>query len=165
MDEAQIRALVAGALRSCIHDHGPITLELVGSATKRVLGPLRHSEEDTASRAVLLDDLHATAAEMEEMRQALTRKLTDARRELAQLRQERDGYRHDMDMAEMARDGWMARAEQAEAQLAIAREALEKLRKHLCSSCDMDDDKWRRVEGWNAAVDAMRVALSSPRRR
>ena len=32
---------VAGALRCAIHDHGPITMEWIGSAAKRVVGNLR----------------------------------------------------------------------------------------------------------------------------
>jgi hypothetical protein len=35
------RAIV-GALRSAIHDHGPITPETIGSAAKRIVGNLRN---------------------------------------------------------------------------------------------------------------------------
>jgi hypothetical protein len=37
-----LERLIGGALRSAIHDHGPITLQRIGSATKRVLGQLRN---------------------------------------------------------------------------------------------------------------------------
>lgn len=35
-----LERIVAGALRAAIHDHGPITLDQVGSATRRVVGQL-----------------------------------------------------------------------------------------------------------------------------
>jgi len=35
-----LERIVAGALRAAIQDHGPITLDQVGSATKRVVGQL-----------------------------------------------------------------------------------------------------------------------------
>ena len=41
-DDPLARA-IAGALRAAIHAHGPITLEHIGSATKRVLGSLRNA--------------------------------------------------------------------------------------------------------------------------
>jgi len=39
--EALERSLT-GALRSAIHDHGPITAATIGSAVKRVVGNLRN---------------------------------------------------------------------------------------------------------------------------
>ena len=41
-DDPLARA-IAGALRAAIHAHGPITLEHIGSATKRILGSLRNA--------------------------------------------------------------------------------------------------------------------------
>ena len=41
-DDPLTRA-IAGALRASIHAHGPITLEHIGSATKRILGNLRNA--------------------------------------------------------------------------------------------------------------------------
>lgn len=38
---ANLQKRISGALRSCIDSHGPITLQTIGSATKRVLGALR----------------------------------------------------------------------------------------------------------------------------
>ena len=46
MDTPTERALeraIAGALRSAIRDHGPITAAWIGSATKRVLGNLANA--------------------------------------------------------------------------------------------------------------------------
>jgi hypothetical protein len=39
--EGEERAIM-GALRSAIHAHGPITLDLIFSATKRIVGNLRN---------------------------------------------------------------------------------------------------------------------------
>src|SRR5262245_31487981 len=41
--EAKLERAVVGALRATIHDHGPITQDLIGSAAKRVLGNLRNA--------------------------------------------------------------------------------------------------------------------------
>lgn len=41
MGGQRIRAVVHGALKSCINDHGPITSEFLASATKRVLGGIK----------------------------------------------------------------------------------------------------------------------------
>jgi hypothetical protein len=35
-----LERIVAGALRAAIHDHGPITLDQIGSAAKRIVGQL-----------------------------------------------------------------------------------------------------------------------------
>lgn len=43
-DRARIERLVAGALRSCIEAHGPITPEWIGSAAKRVISQLKAEE-------------------------------------------------------------------------------------------------------------------------
>lgn len=42
VEVASIEHAIAGALRAAIHDHGPITLERIGSAVKRVVGNLRN---------------------------------------------------------------------------------------------------------------------------
>ena len=42
-DREALERAIAGALRSQIHAHGPITLDAIGSATKRVLGQLRNA--------------------------------------------------------------------------------------------------------------------------
>lgn len=54
--EALERA-IAGALRSAIRDHGPITPEHIGSATKRVLGNLQNAG-DVAGAAEILQRLY-----------------------------------------------------------------------------------------------------------
>jgi hypothetical protein len=41
-DHDALLRVVIGALRSCIHDHGPITPEWIGSAAKRVVGNLKN---------------------------------------------------------------------------------------------------------------------------
>ncbi len=38
---SDLERIIAGALRAAIKDHGPITLEWIGSAAKRVAGQLR----------------------------------------------------------------------------------------------------------------------------
>ena len=38
--ERSLERIVAGALRAAIHDHGPITLQTLGSAAKRIVGQL-----------------------------------------------------------------------------------------------------------------------------
>lgn len=48
--EAVERA-VLGALRSCIKDHGPITPEMLTSATKRVVGNLANAGMEIESDA------------------------------------------------------------------------------------------------------------------
>lgn len=40
-DGDAIERAIAGALKSAIHDHGPLTPELIGSAVKRILGNLQ----------------------------------------------------------------------------------------------------------------------------
>lgn len=42
-DDKGIERAIAGALRAAIRDHGPITPDRIGSATKRVLGNLRNA--------------------------------------------------------------------------------------------------------------------------
>jgi hypothetical protein len=37
---SNLERIVAGALRAAIHDHGPITLDQIGSAAKRIVGQL-----------------------------------------------------------------------------------------------------------------------------
>lgn len=37
-----LEGAIAGALRAAIHDHGPITLDRIGSAVKRVTGNLKN---------------------------------------------------------------------------------------------------------------------------
>ncbi len=44
--DASLERAIAGALRSTIHDHGPITLALVTSAVKRIVGNLANARED-----------------------------------------------------------------------------------------------------------------------
>lgn len=41
-DRRHLERAIAGALRSAIHDHGPITPEWIGSAVKRIVGQLRN---------------------------------------------------------------------------------------------------------------------------
>lgn len=66
----QVRATneraIAGALRAAIKDHGPITPERIGSATKRVLGNLKNARPGPARRGSI------TAAEMARRRWAGT---------------------------------------------------------------------------------------------
>lgn len=38
--EAHLNRIIAGQLRSCIKAHGPITLEFIGSAAKRIANDL-----------------------------------------------------------------------------------------------------------------------------
>lgn len=40
-----------------------------------------------------------------------------------------------------------------------ARARIEKLRRHSCGSCDLDDDEYREIDGWNKAIDAVMAAL------
>lgn len=42
-DRKALERAVAGALRAVIHDHGPITVERIGSAVKRIVGNLRNA--------------------------------------------------------------------------------------------------------------------------
>jgi len=42
-ERRRLERAVAGALRSAIHDHGPITPESIGSAVKRIVGQLRNA--------------------------------------------------------------------------------------------------------------------------
>lgn len=44
MPASSLERAVAGALRSAIHDHGPITPENLGSAVKRIVGNLRNAQ-------------------------------------------------------------------------------------------------------------------------
>lgn len=41
--EESLERAIAGALRSAIHDHGPVTPETIGSAVKRIMGNLRNA--------------------------------------------------------------------------------------------------------------------------
>lgn len=41
VDRPQLERLLAAGIKSCIHDHGPITKELIGSATKRIIFAIR----------------------------------------------------------------------------------------------------------------------------
>jgi hypothetical protein len=41
MDPRQLEREIAGALRSTIHAHGPITEDFIGSATKRIALAIR----------------------------------------------------------------------------------------------------------------------------
>lgn len=43
-DDSLFRSVV-GSLRAAIHDHGPITLDRIGSAAKRVVGNLRNAAD------------------------------------------------------------------------------------------------------------------------
>ena len=57
MDTPTERALeraIAGALRSAIRDHGPITTAWIGSATKRVLGNLANARLTAADAIAVL---------------------------------------------------------------------------------------------------------------
>jgi hypothetical protein len=56
------RAFSTGALRSAIHDHGPITPERIGSAVKRIRGALRVDHPMIEPQRLLTD------AEVEEIR-------------------------------------------------------------------------------------------------
>lgn len=42
-DAAALERTIAGALRSAVHDHGPITPDKIGSAAKRIIGNLRNA--------------------------------------------------------------------------------------------------------------------------
>jgi hypothetical protein len=44
---------IAGALRAAIRDHGPITLERIASATKRILGQLRNAGASALGAALV----------------------------------------------------------------------------------------------------------------
>ena len=44
---------INGALRQTINAHGPITKELIGSATKRILGNLLENKKETLSTKIL----------------------------------------------------------------------------------------------------------------
>jgi transcriptional regulator with XRE-family HTH domain len=46
-DLESLERVVIGALRSAIHDHGPITPEWIGSAAKRILGQLVNARSPT----------------------------------------------------------------------------------------------------------------------
>lgn len=52
---------VSGALRSAIHDHGPITPAAIGSATKRVVGNLKNAAQPTSAAAAALGQLGGKA--------------------------------------------------------------------------------------------------------
>ena len=41
-EHSRLMRAVVGALRSCIHDHGPIKADLITSAAKRVVGSLKN---------------------------------------------------------------------------------------------------------------------------
>jgi hypothetical protein len=41
--------------------------------------------------------------------------------------------------------------------------ALDKLRKHSCPSCDLDDEERSYIDGWNAALTAAGPALATER--
>ncbi len=45
-DASGLERAIAGALRGTIHDHGPITLALVTSAVKRIVGNLANMRQD-----------------------------------------------------------------------------------------------------------------------
>lgn len=48
-DDSLERAII-GALRGTIHDHGPITPELISSAAKRILGSFKNARLDGLAR-------------------------------------------------------------------------------------------------------------------
>lgn len=41
MGRDKVERMISGSLRSCIHSHGPITHEWIGSATKRIYSQLK----------------------------------------------------------------------------------------------------------------------------
>jgi hypothetical protein len=49
-DEDSLERAIVGALRSAIHDHGPITPALITSAAKRILSNLRNARVDGLAR-------------------------------------------------------------------------------------------------------------------
>lgn len=44
-EHQRLLKVINGALKSAIHDHGPITKEMMGSASKRVVGALKSLEK------------------------------------------------------------------------------------------------------------------------
>jgi len=50
--QESLERAIAGALRAAIKDHGPITLEKIGSAAKRILGQLGNAKADGLARAL-----------------------------------------------------------------------------------------------------------------
>lgn len=42
-DDARLERAILGALRAAIHDHGPITLDTMSSAAKRIVGNLANA--------------------------------------------------------------------------------------------------------------------------
>lgn len=49
-DRAKLEKQIAGALRSTIDAHGPITREWIGSATKRIISLLKEREQAARSK-------------------------------------------------------------------------------------------------------------------
>jgi len=49
-DRDGIERAIAGALRATIHDHGPITVEHIGSAVKRIVGNLANASGNAQAR-------------------------------------------------------------------------------------------------------------------
>lgn len=52
-----LNGIICGALRDCIGAHGPITKELVGSASKRVIGVLRSYRPKDIADAASQDEI------------------------------------------------------------------------------------------------------------
>ncbi len=48
-EAGRLERAIAGALRATIHDHGPITLALVTSAVKRIVGNLANVRQGAPS--------------------------------------------------------------------------------------------------------------------
>jgi hypothetical protein len=51
-DNESLERAIVGALRSTIHDNGPITAKHIGTAAKRIIGQLAHLRGDGLARAV-----------------------------------------------------------------------------------------------------------------
>lgn len=51
-DRSRLERAINGALRATIHDHGPITVHTLSSASKRVVGALKTFNRQTLERAM-----------------------------------------------------------------------------------------------------------------
>jgi hypothetical protein len=71
-----IERAIAGALRSAIREHGPITLDRIGSAVKRIVGNLRNAKAGSLARALAA---HRWAGTTEEERADAMKKLATNR--------------------------------------------------------------------------------------
>jgi hypothetical protein len=54
-EDARFERIVAGTLRSAIHDHGPISADRIGSAVKRILGALKGESRLDEPQRLLTD--------------------------------------------------------------------------------------------------------------